>query len=102
MNFEELEKLVIEWGENKGIVPKSTPLIQFSKTMEEMAELVDGLARRDIPEIKDAYGDVLVTLIIGHHLAFPNQSIVEQLEAAYDIISKRTGKEVNGKFIKDE
>ena len=38
MKYEELSKLVIEWGESKGILAESTPLRQLDKTQEELDE----------------------------------------------------------------
>lgn len=101
MKFEELETLVVEWGENKGIIPKSTPTIQLGKTLEELGELLLGLQNNNDGEIIDAFGDVLVTLILSHTL-YQNKSIVDCLEHSYNIISKRTGKMINGQFVKDE
>ena len=39
MNYKELEQLVIQWGKDKGILDKATPLAQAGKTKEEVEEL---------------------------------------------------------------
>lgn len=75
-------------------------LLQFSKTLEEVNELYDGILRGETDEIKDAIGDVLVTLIIQAQMW--GLSAEECLHHAYKQICVRTGKIVNGKFVKDE
>ena len=39
MNYQALEKLVLEWAGDKGILEKATPLAQAEKTIEEAEEL---------------------------------------------------------------
>jgi NTP pyrophosphatase (non-canonical NTP hydrolase) len=116
MDFKELDKKVVEWAEEKGIFDKATPLTQLGKTLEEVEELktaitaqskgmdhfynLDGDALDTDAEIKDAIGDVLVTLII--QCKMQGLDPLDCLESAYNIIAKRTGKMVNGVFVKDE
>lgn len=95
-----LEQEVIEWADDRGIFEKSTPLLQFSKTMEEVNELYDGILAGETEEIKDAIGDVMVTLIIQANMW--GLSAEDCLHHAYKSICARTGKIVNGKFVKDE
>ena len=56
---------VLRWAEQRQIIPNSNPLTQAIKTTEEVAELLNALSKRSIDEAKDAYGDILVTLIMG-------------------------------------
>ena len=99
MDYNQLEALVIEWAENKGILQKATPARQADKTLEEVEELRAAIADNNREEIADALGDILVTIIIQAKMQ--NMSLVECLEGAYNIIAKRTGKMVNGQFVKD-
>jgi NTP pyrophosphatase (non-canonical NTP hydrolase) len=99
MDYNQLEALVIEWAENKGILQKATPARQADKTLEEVEELRAAIADNNREEISDALGDILVTIIIQAKMQ--NMSLVECLEGAYNIIAKRTGKMVNGQFVKD-
>jgi len=99
MDYNQLESLVIEWAENKGILQKATPARQADKTLEEVEELRAAIADNNIEEISDALGDILVTIIIQAKMQ--NMSLTECLEGAYNIIAKRTGKMVNGQFVKD-
>lgn len=115
MNYQELEKLVIEWACDKGILEKATPLAQARKTLEEVNELLEAcLAQNEgeetflnlkskrvntKEEIKDALGDILVTIIIGAELQ--GLKLEDCLESAYNVIKNRTGKMINGQFVKD-
>jgi NTP pyrophosphatase (non-canonical NTP hydrolase) len=99
MDYNQLEALVIEWAANKGILEKATTAAQANKTMEECQELIDAIQDDNREEIADALGDILVTIIIQAKMQ--NMSLVECLEGAYNIIAKRTGKMVNGQFVKD-
>lgn len=124
MKYTELEQKVIEWGAEKGILDNSTPLRQLSKTQEELnetREALEKLAQIDnaiqdnqflfpieekeyrekvYQEVKDGIGDMLVTIILLAKLCDTDTN--ETLQMAYDIISKRTGKMVNGLFVKDQ
>jgi NTP pyrophosphatase (non-canonical NTP hydrolase) len=89
MNFEDIESRVIAWAAARSIIPNSNALTQAIKTTEEVAELLKALNKRDTKEVIDAYGDVLVTLVIGAELYGVN--LVACFEAAYDTIKDRKG-----------
>ena len=115
MNYQELETKVLEWACDKGILEKATPLAQANKTLEEVEELLEAVNAQEkehyfftntkgkevvtADEIKDALGDILVTIIIGAELQ--GVKLEDCLESAYNVISKRTGKMVDGVFVKD-
>lgn len=99
-NYNELQALVIVWATQKGILDKGTPLAQCGKTFEEVEELETAILDGDKAEIIDALGDILVTIIIQAEMHGLN--LIECLESAYNVISKRTGKMVDGTFVKDE
>jgi len=80
---------VVRWAEARQIIPNSTPLAQAIKTTEEVAELLKALSKGDNAEAKDAYGDILVTLIIGAALA--DVDLVDCLNGAYNQIKDRKG-----------
>jgi len=98
-SYNELEALVIAWAHQKGILDNGTPRAQAGKTMEEVGELLDAIDTGNKMEIEDALGDILVTIIIQAEMQ--QVSLVDCLESAYNIIAKRTGKMVNGQFVKD-
>jgi NTP pyrophosphatase (non-canonical NTP hydrolase) len=99
-SYNELETLVITWAHEKGILDKGTPRAQAGKTVEEVQELIDAIDTNNKPEIEDALGDILVTIIIQAEMQ--EVSLIDCLESAYNVISKRTGKMVDGQFLKDE
>ena len=98
-DYFELEVCVQSWAKEKGIFDKATPLKQALKTQEELTELLNAIVDDDKLEIEDAIGDIMVTLIILAEMQ--GVTLEECLNGAYDIISKRTGKMVNGQFVKD-
>jgi NTP pyrophosphatase (non-canonical NTP hydrolase) len=87
--YKELEMLCIQWGEARGIVQNSTPMAQAMKTFEEVDELYAAINKHDRDEMKDAYGDILVTLIMG--CATADIDLAECLELAYNEIKDRKG-----------
>lgn len=90
---------VWEWFELKGL---SDPVMQMVKVQEEVGELAHEIARghRQSPEVEDALGDVLVTVIgMCHHLKYHP---AKALATAYNEIKNRKGKVVEGSFVKDE
>lgn len=99
MNYSELENLIEIWAEEKGILTKATTIKQAMKTQEEVTELCNAILDNNKNEVQDAIGDILVTLIIQAKMQ--NLKVEDCLESAYNIISKRTGKMVNGQFVKD-
>ena len=94
-----LQTDIEKWAEEKGILDKATPMAQALKTLEETTELCTAINNNDRPEILDAIGDIMVTLIIQAKMQ--DLSLEKCLESAYNVISKRTGKMINGQFVKD-
>lgn len=118
MNFEKVKELVLEWADDKDLLHEENADKQFMKFIEEIFEFkteFDYLCRigQSPEEVYSDYeqvetqenmdlemGDIFVTLII----------LCEQLEIdpvrcldmAYEKISKRKGKTINGTFVKSE
>jgi NTP pyrophosphatase (non-canonical NTP hydrolase) len=99
-DYFELECAIEAWAEQKGILEKGTPIAQASKTLEEATELMIAIAFDNKEEIKDAIGDIIVTLIIQAKMQ--GMSIEECLNSAYEVISKRSGVMINGQFVKEQ
>lgn len=122
MNFEELKTKVEEWANDKDLLYSKNADKQFMKFVEEMFEFKaemdiwklykkikhDENIEQDFSieeverwkNLKLEMGDIFVTLII-----LCNQlgiDCVECLQLAYEKISKRKGKTVNGLFVKEE
>lgn len=94
----ELMKLIEKWSKDKNL-DRAESSKQMLKTVEEVGEVAAALARSDKEALKDGIGDVVVTLII---LAQQNgMTLQECLACAYDEIKGRTGKTVNGVFVKE-
>ncbi len=98
--FDELENAVFAWGWARGIVQNGKPMGQAIKTMEECAELLDAVNRNDMLDIKDAVGDVMVTLIMV--CATLGIEVTPCLELAYREIKDRKGfLRPDGVFVKE-
>lgn len=97
--LERLEQQIICWGLNKGILPDPNPIAQWRKTEEEVEELGEAIRDNDRDGAIDAIGDIIVTLIM--QCQYWNVSLDTCVAQAYDVISKRTGKMVDGQFVKD-
>lgn len=118
--IEQLEQNVIQWAEDKGIFEKATKAKQFDKTQEEVTELKEAVTKIDLleeidfsrseqqgdalwseanKELKDAIGDIIVTLAIQAKMN--NTSLSECLEMAWNEIKNRQGKMINGQFVKN-
>jgi len=98
-DYFELEACVETWAEEKGIFKNGTTIAQAIKTLEESVELAEAVYKKDKSEIIDAMGDIMVTLIIQAKMQ--DVSIEECLNSAYNVISNRTGKMIDGQFVKD-
>jgi NTP pyrophosphatase (non-canonical NTP hydrolase) len=89
MSYANVEMKVIQWGEARGIVQNSTPYAQALKTKEELEELFDAISKGDAEATADAYGDILVTLVMG--CACADLDLVECFKGAYEEIKDRKG-----------
>ena len=120
MNFEELQKKVLDWADDKDLLHEENAGKQFMKFIEEVFEFRFEMQNRvnyqkackhlkcdgsyalgeNKFDMELEMGDILVTLIV----------LCEQLgidpimclHMAYIKISKRKGKTINGVFIKEE
>jgi NTP pyrophosphatase (non-canonical NTP hydrolase) len=89
MSYAQLEMDIVRWGEARGIVQNSTPAAQAKKTLEELDELYAAIRDNDRDAMIDAYGDILVTLIMG--CACADLDLVTCLGHAYNEIKDRKG-----------
>lgn len=88
------------WAENKGIYHKGDIKTQYIKLQEEAGELAKAIINNDHDEIVDAIGDCIVVLTSIAH--FENVLIEDCINSAYNVIAKRSGKMINGSFIKNK
>ena len=120
MSFEQLQEKVLEWADDKDLLHEANADKQFMKFIEEVFEfkfeMENSKNYEDVCEhLKIAgtfaknrnrrdmmleMGDIFVTLIILCEQIGIDP--MECLSMAYEKISKRTGKTINGVFIKEE
>ncbi len=93
-------ELIREWAQTRGLYDKGNSHTQYVKLQEEAGELAKALLKNDKPEVIDAIGDMVVVLTNLAHLQ--GVHIETCISEAYKVISKRTGKMINGTFVKDE
>lgn len=99
MTNNQLQEKVLDWASSKSLLSRDNVLKQFAKFISEAGELGDAIIKNNRDEIIDAIGDVQVTLIILCDQLDLNYD--ECLESAYNVIKNRTGKTINGTFIKN-
>jgi|TARA_R110002074_G_scaffold174347_1_gene337335 NTP pyrophosphatase (non-canonical NTP hydrolase) len=98
-NLEIFDK-IRSWAKDRGLYEKGDPMTQYVKLQEEAGELAKALLKNDQPEVIDAIGDIVVVLTnLAHQKGL---TIEECIATAYEVINKRTGKMINGTFVKDE
>ena len=88
-----------EWADERGLYDKGDTKTQYLKLMEEAGELGRAILKHDEDEFVDAIGDMVVVLTNLAELG--GVSIEHCIDEAYKVISKRTGKMMNGTFVKD-
>ena len=125
MNFEDLKNKVLSWADDKDLLYEENADKQFMKFIEEVFEFrdantlylnerngldsefgsygeieSDGYLQTLEEDLKLEMGDIFVTLIILCEDLEIDPVVC--LEMAYKKISKRTGKTINGTFVKSE
>lgn len=90
---------VREWGRDRNITDIKAQLLKIWEESGEIAKAYNHRGGTDTDEFIDAIGDTLVTIIIAADIA--GYRAEDCLESAYKEISPRTGKLLNGSWIKD-
>ena len=97
---ESLFDCIREWANERGLYDKGDPKTQYIKLMEETGEIGRALLKEDTEEIIDGIGDAVVVLTnLAELVGVPIEECIQQ---AYNVISQRKGKMINGTFVKDE
>jgi NTP pyrophosphatase (non-canonical NTP hydrolase) len=97
--FDRLIESVYNWAEERNLLSKDNVKSQMLKVVEEIGETARAVNKGDMLETVDGIGDSFVTLIILSFQLGLTPSFC--LKEAYNVIASRTGKTVNGTFIKD-
>ena len=92
-------ELIREWADERGLYEHGDPKTQSLKLVEEVGEICRAVLKDDIDEVIDGIGDAVV--VLTNLAELHDVSIEECIASAYGVISKRTGKMVNGTFKKD-
>lgn len=91
---------ILAWAEPKKLLKPENAITQLAKLTEEVGELAQAILKGNKHGQKDALGDIRVVIaILANQLGF---DIDECEQFAYDVIVNRTGKTVNGTFVKQE
>ena len=91
--------LIRDWADERGLYEHGDPKTQSLKLVEEVGEICRAVLKDDIDEVIDGIGDAVV--VLTNLAELHDVSIEECIASAYGVISKRTGKMVNGTFKKD-
>lgn len=87
------------WASDRNLIEGATSQAQCVKLFEEGGEVAHAVARGNRDALKDGIGDMVVVLTI---LAAQNGLTLEEcVAAAYNEIEGRTGRMVDGVFVKD-
>ena len=92
-------QLIRDWAMERGLYKKGDTKTQYCKLMEEAGELGRAILKEDNEEFVDAIGDMVVVLTNLAHLG--GVSIEHCIDSAYKEIKGRSGKMINGTFVKN-
>ena len=91
--------LIREWADQRGLYTDGDVKTQALKLVEEVGETCRAILKEDRDEVIDGIGDCVV--VLTNLAELHGVTIEECIASAYGVISKRTGKMVNGTFKKD-
>jgi len=92
--------LIRFWAKDRGIYDKGNSHTQYVKLMEEAGELAAALLNKDMSEIVDAIGDIVV--VLTNLAELEGVKIEDCIDVAYNVIARRKGKMINGTFVKEQ
>jgi len=94
-----LQTNILNWAKERELLRPVNKWKQYAKLQEESNELYIAMIDGNKEEIKDALGDCVVVLtILANQCGFDLEDCTKH---AYNVIKNRTGKTVNGTFIKN-
>ena len=96
---ESLFDCIRQWADERGLYEHGDPKTQSLKLVEEVGEICRATLKEDHDEVIDGIGDAVV--VLTNLAELHGVKIEECIASAYGVISKRTGKMVNGTFKKD-
>ena len=88
------------WAEERGLYDKGDPKTQALKLVEEVGETCRAILKENKADAIDGIGDCVVVLTnLAELLGTPIENCIQ---AAYDEISSRKGRMINGTFVKND
>jgi NTP pyrophosphatase (non-canonical NTP hydrolase) len=96
------DEAIEHWAIARNIIGptgEGRPVGQATKTLEESVELLDAINKCDRDAIRDAIGDIYVTLVIQCY--FHDLTMGECIDAAWGEIKDRKGRMAGGVFVKE-
>ena len=101
MDLNTAEERIYDWATERGIIANGKPIGQAIKTLEEVTELIAAINEGDIAGVKDAIGDVFVTLV--NVAGTSGLTMGECVGAAWEEIKDRKGYLTpQGVFVKEK
>lgn len=98
--MKDIESNITEWANERGIFESATPKDQFTKLVEEVGEVAECISKsRPVDEFELELGDLYVTMVLLAHMK--GTTVESAANSAYAKIMNRSGKMVDGIFIKD-
>ena len=91
--------LIRMWANQRGLYEHGDTKTQSLKLVEEVGEICRAILKEDHDEVVDGIGDAVV--VLTNLAELQGVSIEKCINVAYNTISKRSGKMVNGTFKKD-
>ena len=95
-----MKEKILKWADDRGLLVPGNHYKQTIKLVEEVGELCGSILKQNDEDARDALGDIQVVLIILSEQL--GMDLDECLESAYNVIKNRTGKTIDGTFVKDE
>lgn len=68
--FRELFKGIFVWGSDRDLIHPENTDTQYLKFLEEVGETAAAILSKDIPKIKDGFGDIAVTIVLYGYQKF--------------------------------
>lgn len=99
MTFDEWQEDIRQWAFSRGLLSNTTALAQLKKLREEVDELAEAIGDNDQEKIADGIGDC--TVVLTNIALACEMSLGRCCSDVYEVISKRTGRVVDGVFQKD-
>ncbi len=96
--MQEQFELIREWARVRGIYKQGDSKTQYVKLQEEAGELAKALLDRDMEEIQDAIGDIVV--VLTNLAKLEGLNIEDCIKSAYNEIKDRKGSIKNNTFVK--